>query len=241
MVSPASQGRLGAAAGTTSGSGLVARVFLGKGIYAPPARLDGDLLSATYRMLDTDGDGLPDYADDDNDNDNLSDHEELAIENTDPNDRDTDNDALEDGEEVHVYGTDPTRTDTDNDGTEDGWEVAYSLDPTDSTDADADKDGDGFSNRQEFLRETDPEEYALRLAEGWNLVSLSRVPTSHTPQDIFQGHIDGKAWCWDEEQSYYVEPEELLPLLGYWVYANTPLKITIQLPNSVVVVPNPLD
>ncbi|MEM7392934.1 MAG: thrombospondin type 3 repeat-containing protein [Verrucomicrobiota bacterium] len=63
--------------------------------------------------LDTDADGTPNELDADNDNDDLSDAEEISgsgfspVTATDPNDADSDGDGLSDGSEA-VAGTDPT-------------------------------------------------------------------------------------------------------------------------------------
>ena len=66
----------------------------------------------------------------DNDNDLLSNNEEITL-NTDPNNPDTDNDGLYDGIEVTQYHSDPLDSDTDDDGLSDGIEVDTNNDPTD--------------------------------------------------------------------------------------------------------------
>jgi hypothetical protein len=81
--------------------------------------------------LDTDGDKVGDNADTDDDNDGLSDLEELAI------------------------GTDPRNDDTDHDAMTDGWEVSNRLNPL-SDDSAQDLDGDGLTNLEEYLADTDP-------------------------------------------------------------------------------------
>ena len=68
---------------------------------------------------------------------------------------DTDGDGLSDDDETHIYGTDPNKADTDNDGMPDGWEVENGLFPLED-DANLDQDGDGFSNREEYVSATDP-------------------------------------------------------------------------------------
>ena len=99
---------------------------------------------------DTDGDGLTDYeevysigtnplksdtdengindADDDPDNDGLTNREELDI-GTSPFSADTDEDGLSDYDEVNKFNTDPLNTDSDNDTLSDGDEIAIGLDP----------------------------------------------------------------------------------------------------------------
>lgn len=77
--------------------------------------------------LDSDNDGLPDYA-------------EKAY-GTDPNNHDTDSDRLTDYEEIYITGTNPLKYDTDENGT---------------NDADDDLDGDGLSNKEEIVLGTSP-------------------------------------------------------------------------------------
>ena len=50
----------------------------------------------------------------------------------------------------------PDKYDADDDGMADSWELRYGLNPNDPADADGDLDGDGLSNKEEFLRGTDP-------------------------------------------------------------------------------------
>lgn len=119
------------------------------GIFAPIGELYSDI----------DGDGIPDYMDDDRDGDGIPNDWETAN-GLDPEDA---NDALADGDkdglsnlEEYLNGTDPNNGDSDGDGMDDGWEVKYGLDPLDSSDAMADKDGDGFKNIYEYQSGMDP-------------------------------------------------------------------------------------
>lgn len=77
--------------------------------------------------LDSDSDGLPDYA-------------EKAY-GTDPENPDTDGDGLTDYEEIYKTGTNPLKYDTDENGV---------------NDADDDIDGDGLSNKEEISLGTSP-------------------------------------------------------------------------------------
>ncbi len=117
--------------------------------------------------LDSDHDGIKNDKDFDDDNDGLSDLEELKF-GTNPFSKDTDRDSLSDYEEIMDYGTSPINSDTDSDGltdyneiittktdplkydtdgggAHDGLEVEFDGDPNDPNDdkqfIDSDKDG----------------------------------------------------------------------------------------------------
>ena len=112
--------------------------------------------------IDTDGDGLPDdwnlgkteadstsvpalVLDLDDDNDGLTDAEEIALQGTYPSlsttNPNSDTDDLTDGEEIQ-FGTNPTQPDTDSDGLDDHSELfIFGSDPTNP-----DSDGDGFND-----------------------------------------------------------------------------------------------
>ncbi len=106
-----------------------------------------------WQEWDTDGDGLSDanekdddvyncttdHTNPDSDYDGLSDKEEILYELTEPNDPDTDDDGFTDGYEVNTLGTSPLSDDTDEDGLSDYYEVYTSL--TDPTNPDTDGDG----------------------------------------------------------------------------------------------------
>lgn len=77
--------------------------------------------------LDSDNDGLPDYAE--------------KIYGTDPEKADTDGDGLSDYDEIYKTGTNPLKYDTDEDGV---------------NDADSDNDKDGLTNSEELALGTDP-------------------------------------------------------------------------------------
>ncbi|MDA9679423.1 gliding motility-associated C-terminal domain-containing protein [Flavobacteriaceae bacterium] len=121
--------------------------------------------------IDTDNDGVGDISDKDDDNDDISDDEEIAL-GTDPLKEDTDGDGLKDGEEIQA-DTDPLNPDSDGDGSPDGSDD-FPLDPNLSVDTDKDgvsdqkekeirtnpenpdTDGDGSSDGEELARGTNP-------------------------------------------------------------------------------------
>ncbi|WP_342447617.1 thrombospondin type 3 repeat-containing protein, partial [Paenibacillus etheri] len=77
---------------------------------------------------DTDGDGIPDSLDPDDDNDGLSDEQEL-INGTDPKHPDTDGDGIKDKEDP--FPLDPTKPGNGGELDTDGDGIPDSLDPDD--------------------------------------------------------------------------------------------------------------
>jgi transglutaminase-like putative cysteine protease len=103
------------------------------------------------RYIDSDFDGTTNNNDPDDDNDGISDHDELAN-CTNPLDPDTDNDGISDYDEINIHGTSPTNSDTDNDGLTDYFELEHSkTDPLD-----ADTDGGGAKDGIEYVSGGDP-------------------------------------------------------------------------------------
>jgi subtilisin family serine protease len=91
----------------------------------------------------------------DNDDDSMADDWESYYRVDSPND-DPDNDGLTNIQEFNAaLSTDPNDPDTDHDEMPDGWEVTHGLDAL-ADDAHTDVDGDLFSNLQEYLRGSDP-------------------------------------------------------------------------------------
>ncbi len=80
-----------------------------------PNGSDNCPLTPNTDQLDTDGDGLGNICDPDDDNDGLTDFNELVFTHTDPLNPDTDGDGLLDGEEVSTYFTNPLLADHDGD------------------------------------------------------------------------------------------------------------------------------
>ena len=98
---------------------------------------------------DTDGDGLSDGVDPDDDNDGVLDVDDAFP--FDPTESvDTDDDGIGDNAD----------TDDDGDGMPDTFEIENGFDPLDGSDANGDADGDGFTNLEEFRAGTDPQDAA---------------------------------------------------------------------------------
>jgi len=101
-----------------------------------------DDIIGTIRNLMAEGSGRPVNCDiaanslhTDQDDDGLTDYEEIAYYGTDPFRADTDNDLLADAQEVLVFSTNPLALDTDNDGTSDVHEILDGTNPLDPTQA----------------------------------------------------------------------------------------------------------
>jgi hypothetical protein len=126
-------------------------------------------------VSDLDGDGEPDFSDDDIDGDDLLNNVENSI-GTDPENPDSDSDGIPDGYEFdyqvldplsagdssldpdgdgltnleeYLNGTYPDIADSDDDGVDDLKEIDCGMDPVNATDADDDWDGDGYDNGEE--------------------------------------------------------------------------------------------
>ncbi|NHJ84072.1 MAG: hypothetical protein FK734_01335 [Asgard group archaeon] len=175
-------------------------------------------------LADSDGDGLGDAwetkyhtdpnvadADDDPDNDGLTNMEEFTH-LTDPQLSDTDGDGMNDGWEVDnsfnplvrdgrfdadndgltnlqefQEGTNPRNADTDGDGLDDYWEVNQGTNPI-VADADADPDTDGLTNALEKTHGTNP---LLADTDGDGLTDGQEVLTYNTNPLIADSDRDG--------------------------------------------------
>jgi hypothetical protein len=111
-------------------------------------RFNGTVDMGADEFVDSDGDGLSDYEEEniygtdpstadadpdmDSDGDGLSDRDEADVYGTNPLDPDTDGDGLSDYEELNRYATDPLDPDTDGDGYSDKDEIRHGSKPNDS-------------------------------------------------------------------------------------------------------------
>ncbi|PIE17443.1 MAG: hypothetical protein CSA66_05835, partial [Proteobacteria bacterium] len=98
---------------------------------------------------DYDRDGEQNCVDEDDDDDEVSDEQELSN-GTDPRDRDSDDDGLSDGQEASLT-TDPLNPDSDADGVQDGTELGVTT-PT------ADTDLDFFQPDEDPTTKTEPKQ-----------------------------------------------------------------------------------
>ncbi|MHA1278868.1 MAG: FG-GAP-like repeat-containing protein [Candidatus Helarchaeota archaeon] len=103
--------------------------------------------------VDSDGDGLSDMDDLDDDNDNLTDFQETILFQTNQFLVDSDFDNLSDTIELLTYGTNPSRADTDNDNLSDWQELYVYYTMPNNTNS----DGDYLTDWEEiFVYSTNP-------------------------------------------------------------------------------------
>lgn len=72
-----------------------------------------------------------------------------------------------------TYSKDDVSSDKDGDGMPDSWEEANGLDASDAADGAVDADEDGYTNLEEFLNGTDPQEFIDYLNLGNNVDTIS--------------------------------------------------------------------
>ncbi|NUN14071.1 MAG: OmpA family protein [Myxococcales bacterium] len=149
---------------------------------------------------DTNEDGVPDCADDDDDGDGLPDADEVRG-NTDPKNPDTDGDGLNDGDEVNTHDTDPTNPDTDGDELQDGQEVTDTA--TDPTNPDTDDDGlpDGQEVNETTTDPNDPDTDDDGLNDGDEVNTHETDPLN--PDTDGDGLKDG-----DEVNTHETDPND---------------------------------
>ncbi len=120
--------------------------------------------------------------------------------------------------------------DADGDGLPDDWEQTIVDDSSahqgvEDVDPNADCDGDGWSNLQEYEKESDPTQYVLELQEGWNLVSIARAPNDYSVNAIFGDNMAEPVWCWIDGR--YQRAEDVVPTGGHWVLSREAVEIDI--------------
>jgi len=111
---------------------------LGKEVYKEYIKSNGK---------DTDGDGVSDKYDYDDDNDGLTDYQESKYSFLNPivpdAHKDYDGDGISNIDEINKYWTDPSRKDSDGDGFSDGDEIKTGTNPKDKNDKPETKPKDG--------------------------------------------------------------------------------------------------
>ena len=73
----------------------------------------------------------------------------------------------------YAFDPDDVRVDSDGDGMPDDWETEHQLNPATAADGPLDKDQDGYSNVEEFLNGTDPNEFIDYRNLGNNVDTIS--------------------------------------------------------------------
>ena len=146
---------------------------------------------------DTDGDGLADRIDPDDDNDGIPDIKELEY-GSNPLIKDSDFDGLDDLEEINL-GTKPNNSDTDGDSYND-LDDEFPLDPKENGDndkdgigdnADDDDDNDGLADKEEKIYGIDPlnpDTDSDGLADGKEIILRTDPNDPDTDDD---GILDG--------------------------------------------------
>ena len=67
------------------------------------------------------------------------------------------------------------------------------------------------------------------LYPGWNMISLSQVPTDNSIQSVFKNHITNHVWIWDAENRLFRTTSEVLATRGHWVYCTAQNAVVIQI------------
>lgn len=99
------------------------------------------------------------------------------------------------GVRVDIGAYEFLRPDEDADGIEDDWELFYGLDPTNAADAAASGDDDGFSNLEEYIADTNPNDgqsffRILQLDPSPTITfnsSTARVYQLHAASELVEG------------------------------------------------------
>ena len=126
------------------------------------------------------------------------------------------------------------KTDSDNDGMTDDWERRHFG--VLAQDAEKDFDGDGYSNLQEFQKNTDPRDYTLELHQDWNLISFARLPkNTYIRPEFARINVKPPIWTWDN--NIMVTASEFDPLLGHWIFLEND-SATIKIEKDQLQAPN---
>jgi len=151
-----------------------------------PTKNEDINLNGDYSDDDCDNDTVPNYLDEDqcampdSDNDGTPDYIDAFPNNPDEW-ADTDNDGTGDNAD----------TDDDNDTMPDAWEIANNLDPLMANDSSYDPDGDNYTNLNEYLGGSDPQnEYSIPSIE-----------------DFESGKVDEFIWALEGNQKWHVVAE----------------------------------
>ncbi|MBN2053990.1 right-handed parallel beta-helix repeat-containing protein, partial [bacterium] len=172
-----------------------------------------DIGADEWHMVDTDADGMDDLweanhscmtvgmddSGDDPDGDGFTNQQEYANGYLNPCSEDTDGDGLEDdgvdvnadGHTETTEGTDPNNPDSDGDGMPDGWEAENGLNPT-TDDAGDDADNDGYTNYEEYMYGTDPQDDQAHPFFRWEQVAddgFDSIGNRFREVTVFDGHI----------------------------------------------------
>ena len=130
----------------------------------------GDTNPLLQTGVDSDSDGIDDIIDPDDDNDKISDYEEIhGTPATDPLDADTDDDTLDDYEELNLgddgFITDPTKQDTDDDSSTLAPDDLQNVSGTQTLGTSGRDDQDDFPTDPSAFRDTDgdgqPDEFLI--------------------------------------------------------------------------------
>jgi|GEM_PF-6794887 len=138
----------------------------------------------------------------DSDGDGMTDGWEMlhSFDPLNPNDaqQDADNDGLSNHAEF-LNGTSPNNPDTDGDGMPDGWEVCNGLNPLAPDDAGGDMDSDGLPNLSEYLNHTganNPDSDGDGLSDGAEVLIYRTEPLS------IDTDSDGMPDGWEVNKSF---------------------------------------
>ena len=90
---------------------------------------------------------------------------------------------------------------------------------------DPDTDCDGFTDEQEAVNQTDPNDYSIDLNPGWNLFSIARQPDDNSVPGVLQYETVGPCYIWENGQ--YDAAAAVEPLRGHWGRAPGTSDVTV--------------